>query len=260
MKSCATGLRVRFLRVTTLVDDRGIGSSTAPGPQGPAGPPGPAGPAGPKGDSGLGAAIRVVTGTDSVRCGDDKFLAGFVCASGATDGPKCATPGTAATGLLRAFVAMRAQGLQLTKPKRIDVTSVWNDMVHDAGCSDPAFARAHATKRLDLQLIACPFAPTFSLQVSPLTQAQSLAHRRGEAGLNCERDVLTERHAPHGKLNRAAFKKKPRASMKSGRAIVTTKVGSWGASCSTSLSASQSSEMAWPNMAIEVDVTAMLAK
>src|SRR5262245_32134044 len=28
MKSCATGLRVRFLRVTTLVDDRGIGSST----------------------------------------------------------------------------------------------------------------------------------------------------------------------------------------------------------------------------------------
>jgi hypothetical protein len=41
----------------------------------------------------------VVTGTDSVRCGDDEVLAGFVCASGATDGAKCATPGTAATGL-----------------------------------------------------------------------------------------------------------------------------------------------------------------
>jgi hypothetical protein len=44
-------------------------------------------------------AIRVVTGTDSVRCEGDEILAGFVCASGATDGAKCATPGTAATGL-----------------------------------------------------------------------------------------------------------------------------------------------------------------
>jgi hypothetical protein len=69
------------------------------GPQGPAGPAGPAGPEGPKGDPGPAPAIRVVTGTDSVRCGDDEVLAGFVCASGATDGAKCATPGAAATGL-----------------------------------------------------------------------------------------------------------------------------------------------------------------
>jgi hypothetical protein len=64
-----------------------------------AGPPGPAGPAGPKGDPGATPAIRVVTGTDSIRCGDDEVLAAFVCASGATEGAKCATPGTAATGL-----------------------------------------------------------------------------------------------------------------------------------------------------------------
>jgi Collagen triple helix repeat (20 copies) len=75
------------------------GERGPPGPQGPAGPPGAAGPAGPKGDPGPAPAIRVVTGTDSVRCGDDEVLAGFVCASGATDGAKCAMSGTAATGL-----------------------------------------------------------------------------------------------------------------------------------------------------------------
>jgi hypothetical protein len=75
------------------------GERGPPGPQGPAGPPGSTGPAGPKGDPGPAPAIRVVTGTDSVRCGDDEVLAGFVCASGATDGGKCAMPGTAATGL-----------------------------------------------------------------------------------------------------------------------------------------------------------------
>jgi Collagen triple helix repeat (20 copies) len=69
------------------------------GPVGPTGLAGPAGPGGPKGDPGSAPAIRVVTGTDSVRCGDDEVLAGFVCASGATDGAKCATPGAAATGL-----------------------------------------------------------------------------------------------------------------------------------------------------------------
>jgi hypothetical protein len=63
--------------------------------------------------------------------------------------------------LLRAVVVEGAQTLQLTKPKRIDVASVRNDMIRDAGCSEPAFARAHATERLDLQLMARPFAPTF---------------------------------------------------------------------------------------------------
>src|SRR5262249_23793157 len=78
----------------------GPGGERGPaGPQGPAGLAGPAGPEGPKGDPGPAPAIRVVTGTDSVRCGDDEVLAGFVCASGATDGAKCATPGAAATGL-----------------------------------------------------------------------------------------------------------------------------------------------------------------
>src|SRR5919201_1794313 len=76
-----------------------VGPQGPVGERGPAGPPGPAGPAGPKGDPGPAPAIRAVTGTDSVRCGDDEVLAGFVCASGASDGAKCATPGTAATGL-----------------------------------------------------------------------------------------------------------------------------------------------------------------
>jgi hypothetical protein len=76
-----------------------VANADRPDRKAPAGPPGPAGPAGPKGDPGPATAIRVVTDTDSVRCGDDEVLAGFVCASGATDGAKCATPGTAATGV-----------------------------------------------------------------------------------------------------------------------------------------------------------------
>jgi hypothetical protein len=80
----------------------------APGTQGPAGPAGaqgaqgpqgPAGPAGPKGEPGPAQALRMVTGTDTVACADDEALVSLVCASGATDGSKCATPGTAATGL-----------------------------------------------------------------------------------------------------------------------------------------------------------------
>jgi hypothetical protein len=75
------------------------------GPQGPAGPPGaqgpqgPAGPPGPKAEPGPAQALRAVTGTDSVRCADDEALISLLCASGATDGNKCATPGTAATGV-----------------------------------------------------------------------------------------------------------------------------------------------------------------
>jgi hypothetical protein len=37
--------------------------------------------------------------TDTVRCADDEALISLLCASGATDGTKCATPGTAATGV-----------------------------------------------------------------------------------------------------------------------------------------------------------------
>ena len=72
------------------------GAAGAQGPQGPAGPPGPQGP---KGDPGSASSLRLVTGTDTVRCGDDEALVSFVCANGATDGTKCATPGTAVTGL-----------------------------------------------------------------------------------------------------------------------------------------------------------------
>jgi len=81
------------------------GPPGAQGPQGPAGPPGaqgpqgPAGPPGPKGEPGSAQALRIVTGTDTVRCADDEALISLVCASGATDGTKCATPGTEATGL-----------------------------------------------------------------------------------------------------------------------------------------------------------------
>jgi hypothetical protein len=81
------------------------GPPGAQGPQGPAGPPGaqgqqgPAGPPGPKGEPGSAQALRVVTGTDTIRCADDEALISLVCASGATEGTKCATSGTAATGL-----------------------------------------------------------------------------------------------------------------------------------------------------------------
>jgi Collagen triple helix repeat (20 copies) len=75
------------------------GERGPPGPQGAAGPAGPPGPAGPKGDPGPPPTFRVVTGTDTVNCAAGEILAGFLCASGATDGAKCVTPGTAATGL-----------------------------------------------------------------------------------------------------------------------------------------------------------------
>src|SRR6478752_5580130 len=75
------------------------GERGPPGPQGAAGPAGPPGPAGPKGDPGPPPTYRVVTGTDTVNCMAGEILAGFVCASGATDGAKCVTPGTPATGL-----------------------------------------------------------------------------------------------------------------------------------------------------------------
>src|SRR5262249_40428943 len=97
----------------------------------------------------------------------------------------CSVIATLLDDLLRAVVMESAQALQLTQPKRIDVASVRSDVVRDAGCGDPAFALAHATERLDLQLIARPLAPTFPVQMSPLTHAQSLAHRCGRVQEEC---------------------------------------------------------------------------
>lgn len=74
------------------------------GPAGAVGPTGAVGPAGAKGDTGpagpaaSGPVLRVVTGTDSVACGDTEVLVSFVCASGPSDGAKCVTPG-AVTGI-----------------------------------------------------------------------------------------------------------------------------------------------------------------
>ena len=56
-------------------------------------------PAWTKGDPGPAATFRVVTGTGSVRCGDDELLVSLVCVTGATDGVKCVAPNAAATGL-----------------------------------------------------------------------------------------------------------------------------------------------------------------
>ena len=69
------------------------------GPQGDAGAQGPAGPAGQRGEPGPAPAFRVVTGTGAVQCADAEALVSLVCASGPTDGAKCAAPDTAATGL-----------------------------------------------------------------------------------------------------------------------------------------------------------------
>ena len=78
------------------------GKTGTQGPAGPAGergPPGPAGPPGPKGDGGSAPTFRVVTGTGSVSCADNEQLVSLLCASGATNGAKCAAPDVAATGL-----------------------------------------------------------------------------------------------------------------------------------------------------------------
>jgi hypothetical protein len=98
---------MRLVSISVLIRTLAVAGCGQPasGPQGPAGPPGaqgqqgPAGPPGPKGEPGSVQALRVVTGTDTVRCADDEALISLVCASGATEGTKCATSGTAATGL-----------------------------------------------------------------------------------------------------------------------------------------------------------------
>jgi len=76
-----------------------VGPGGPQGPQGPAGAPGVNGPPGPKGDPGAALALRVVTGTDTVQCRDDETLVSLLCANGAPDGSKCASAGTAVTGL-----------------------------------------------------------------------------------------------------------------------------------------------------------------
>ena len=96
---------MRLLSISAIITTLAVAGcgQPAPGPQGPAGPAGAQGaqgPQGPAGPPGLPAqGLRMVTGTDTVACADDEALVSLVCASGATDGSKCATPGTAATGL-----------------------------------------------------------------------------------------------------------------------------------------------------------------
>ena len=104
---------INFFAITAMLAVTGCGQPT-PGPQGPAGPTGAQGPAGPqgpqgpvgppgpagqKGEPGSGSAVRVVTGTGTVSCGNDETLVSLVCASGAPDGAKCASADIQATGL-----------------------------------------------------------------------------------------------------------------------------------------------------------------
>ena len=106
------GQLLNCFAVLTLLSVAGCGQPTPgpqgqagpPGPQGPAGPAGaqgpqgPAGPPGPKGDPGSAQGLRMVSGPENtVRCADDEALVSLVCATGATDGPKCVIPGTTAT-------------------------------------------------------------------------------------------------------------------------------------------------------------------
>jgi Collagen triple helix repeat (20 copies) len=73
------------------------GSKGDPGPQGPAGPQGQRGEKGDKGDPGTPAppSLRVVTGDSAVACADNEILVSLMCGSGAADGAKCSSPGTA---------------------------------------------------------------------------------------------------------------------------------------------------------------------
>jgi hypothetical protein len=75
-----------------------VGERGDPGSAGAQGPPGSPGPAGPKGDSAT-PAFRILIGVDTASCAENEILISLVCASGAADGAKCATPGAAATGL-----------------------------------------------------------------------------------------------------------------------------------------------------------------
>jgi len=75
------------------------GEQGPPGPQGAKGEQGPPGPPGPRGDAPAGQAIRVVTGTGSVRCADNEVLVSLICARGGTAGDHCTVSNAAATGL-----------------------------------------------------------------------------------------------------------------------------------------------------------------
>jgi hypothetical protein len=75
-----------------------VGERGDPGSAGAQGPLGSPGPAGAKGDSAA-PAFRILTGVDTASCADNEILISLVCASGAADGAKCATPGAAATGV-----------------------------------------------------------------------------------------------------------------------------------------------------------------
>ena len=81
-----------------------VGAKGDPGPQGPTGaqgaqgapgPQGERGPPGPKGDPGPATAgLRVVSG-ENPACNADEALVSLLCASGASDGMRCAAGGSA---------------------------------------------------------------------------------------------------------------------------------------------------------------------
>jgi hypothetical protein len=72
-----------------------VGEKGEPGPAGPAGPPGAVGPAGPASEGASPArsesrsAMRVVTGNNSVSCGEGEVLASLICETGSPIDAKC---------------------------------------------------------------------------------------------------------------------------------------------------------------------------
>lgn len=64
---------------------------------------------------------------------------------------------------LAARMAIGAQRLQITQPKRIPITTMLIDVVSDGGRGHHPHCQAHPTQRLGSELVATDLAPAFEL-------------------------------------------------------------------------------------------------
>jgi hypothetical protein len=55
--------------------------------------------------------------------------------------------------LLEAGVAGGTEGLEWTRPKQVEVTTPWGDVVYRVGCCGPTCCLAHAEEGLDGELV-----------------------------------------------------------------------------------------------------------
>ena len=96
-KNRLPGLPVRLVSVSALVATLSGAAWSQPAPGAQEVQPSAQGAEGPR--PAAPPQLRMVTGTDPVQCADNETLVSVVCARGASDGTKCAIPGTSATAL-----------------------------------------------------------------------------------------------------------------------------------------------------------------